>query len=328
MQKFIKTNPVLAMIIANILLAGNSVLAKVAFESLPVMVYIGVRYFLVGSVFLLLALHGRQFFKKGAKRHLAFNAAAQIAFTFSWLIGVNMSQAINAAILFLLTPVIVYVASVVFLKEPRSNRALAGSLIALVGGLVLFGAPAVSSTDPKELAGNGLILLSVFLLAGMVVHTKYLYKYTDLNTIIGSRFTLLGIAGFGVALAQNDFSSVTSISISSMIAVILSVTLAGFFGLQMFYKALQNMKAEDSASLFYVDPLTGAILSALVLGETLSSGTIVAASIIVVGVLVSHPVHVNRMHYYQALRHSRFEEFMAWIYHGYKSLIKTAKKTI
>lgn len=320
-----KTNPFLAMVIANVFLGSSSVLIKIGLETIPTFMLIGARFTMIGALFLFVA-HLKNLKSNGSHTlDLLIQIVLQSFLATAWFVALNFTEPINSSIIFLLTPIAVYVGSVVVLHEPRSNRAMAGSLVALVGGLLLFGAPVLSG-NTEELIGNGLLLASALILAALIIHTKKISADVPTPIITGVKFLGTGIVGWSLAIGLEDFQGVlVGVSVASSVALILAV-ITGFFGLYLFYEALRHMRAEESAPLFYIDPLVGSVSSALVLGNSLSPYATAAAIVIICGVAISHPVHLHRYAYYHMPHVSKFEEFLQKMRHRYESIEYLVKK--
>ncbi len=313
MDRAIKHNPILAMILANMVLSLNSLMAKIGLETISPLLLVGLRYGVMAVILLTIAWFARE--KVDAKDwpHIVVQSVLQLINAFSWFIGLEYTQAIDSSILFLLAPIMVYIGSVVFLSEPRSNKALMGSLVAMVGGLLMFGAPAIDGVNQDRMIGNGLLLLAVLSMAAAILHAKKVVNDRNLKTILGLRWLAVGAVGLMGSWVFEDPSSISDVSRSSIAALTFSIIISGVIGMLVFYKALEHMRAEDSASIFYIDPLTGVIAGSLILGETLSGGTLLAAGVIIGGVVISHPVHIQRTIYYQKVSHSKFEHFLRWV---------------
>ena len=326
MNQLIKRYPFAALLFANMILAFNSVLGKIGLETIPTFTYTTSRYLMAGSLMLMMGYFAGQSLVKVKHRDMVIQATLQTVMALSWFYGLSLTQAINSSIIFLLTPIIVYVGSILFLKEPRSNRALSGSLIAFSGGVLMFGAPALGSGTREELLGNGLLLISSASLAAVVLHGKKVITDQNIHTLLGVRFLSAGMGAAVLALLFEQPADITNATTSSLVALLISGTVAGALGLIIFYKALEHMRAEESATLFYIDPLIGTIAATVVLGEMLNDSTLVAAGVIIAGVMISHPVHIHRMIYFQKTSHSKFEEFMHWAKTEYQEISDLVKK--
>lgn len=326
MNRAVAKYPLQAMILSIVLGAPSSVLAKIGYEGIPPFLYSGLRYAGGGLVLLMVAWHLRQRLKSSDSLDLLIQIILQLLVGGTWFYALTLTQAINSSIIFLLTPILVYIGSVLFLHEPRSDRALAGSLIAFVGGIVLFGAPAITGDPSKEVIGNGLLLISSAGLAATIIHSKKILRDDNIHLVLAMRWVVTGLVLCVLSLVLENPSDIKQASTGSIAALLIATFVAGSLALLLFYQALEHMRAEDSASIYYLDALIGSLAGAIFLGEILSTLTLGASGIIIFGVLISHPVHVNRMRYYQKLKHSNFEEFMRWAKREYLSAQKFISK--
>ncbi len=326
MNKLIRQYPIAAMIFANLFLALNSVVGKIGLETIPPFLYAGMRYVFGGLIMVIFGYLAGQSMSNAQSKHVFIQIVGQLTMGLSWFYALTLTQAINASVIFLLTPILVYVGSVLFLGEPRSNKALAGSLVAFTGGILMFGAPAIESGSSDELIGNGLLLLSAASLAGIILHSKKVITEQNIYALLGTRWFVTGLVAMLAAVFFEDVSIIRQASTESLLALAFSTVVAGAIGLIIFYRALEYMRAEDSASIFYLDPLVGTIASSIVLGEVLNDITLIAAGVIVAGVLISHPVHIHRTIYYQKYKLTRFEEFIHWAKKEYDSVYRLIKR--
>jgi drug/metabolite transporter (DMT)-like permease len=315
------------MILSCVFSGLNAVLFKLTQDDFTPISFIGVRYIFVGLIFLIIGLRGRDLIiKKRAHKAIIINTAFFVVTVYMWFIALNYTQALDAAIFGLLTPVLVYIGSVVFLKEPRSIKALTGALIAMVGGILLFGFPSELSSN-ERMIGNGLLLLSSFVSAGWVLSLKTSYKKASRNALYTISYLTSGVIGLVWAFARNDFVKLSDgVHIESVVALVTSILIPGVASMTLYYAALKRMRAEDSASLLYVDTLTGVLASVLVLGDTLSPVAVASSCVIIFGIIIAHPVHINRLLYYQKEHISKFEELVRWMKNEYGSVSHVLKK--
>ena len=283
-------------VLASILFGTNAVALKVAVETMNPLLFASLRFFAVGAI-LLLFVKSFAFFKNPKILMQLLLASCLITiFVALHALGVAQSGALKASIFSLVAPVFVYIFSVTMLHEPFIKRVMFGGAISLFGSVLLVGVPAILG---QELARGDLFLLIAYIaLAASVVHAKYLYKWLDPNEILGVRFTLSGLALLVFVLFMYDFSTLATGAPLAWILLLYGIVVTGAIGNSLYYKALNKIRAEDAAPIFYLEPMVGAIGAALLLGERLDVGAMVGMSIIVVGVLLAYPHHNRLMHYY------------------------------
>ena len=311
------------MITAAIVVGGlSSVAVKFVIESMPVFMAAGLRWIGAGAIFLAFGYAGMRHLRKKDAKNLAIQALLQTVVGLSWFAGLSYAQAINASIIFLMSPVFVYLGSVLILKEPRSNRALAGSLLSLSGGLLMFGAPVLSGDSTNELIGMALLTITSVGWAAMVIHSKQVINDKNIFAVLSLRYFAVGLLAFGISLGVEDARELASVTAESWVWLIFLIIIAGALVNYVIYKGLEYVRAEDTASLFYLDQLVGAVGGAVLLSETLSGPALLAAGVIVAGVIVAHPVHMTRTIFYRTPHHSRLDDFLDWMRQGYKSINK------
>lgn len=304
------------VVIATIIFGTNAVALKIAVETMDPLLFSALRFFAVG-VILLLFIKSFVFLKKPHILIQLFLASCMITiFVAFHALGVSQSGALKASVFSLIAPVFVYIFSVSMLHEPLIKRVMVGGIISLLGSILLVGLPAILGQNLAR--GDIFLLVAYVALAASVVHAKYLYKWLEPTEILGIRFTLSGLALLVFVLIVHDFSTLPVGDPLSWSLLLYGIVVTGVVGNSLYYKALNRIRAEDAAPIFYLEPMVGALGAALLLGERLDSGAIIGMSIIVVGVLFAYPHHNKLMHHYHvhAPRHPL----------GYlKSLVKSIK---
>jgi len=318
--------PIAMIALTVIVSAFGSTSVKIINESIPIFTVAAIRWMAVGTIIGALSHKSFNHIHRKQAKDIIIQATLQMVLGLAWFGALTFTKATNSSITFLLVPIMIYVGSVFFLKEPRSSRVLAGSLVALVGGFLLFGTPAFGGGDSKELIGNGLLLVTVVSWSALALHGKRVITDENINAILSIRFISVGVVAAVLALLFEELPSVDSISLASALWLAIFIFIIGVFSNLVFYRALVHVQAEEISTLLYLDPLIGVISGVLILGETMSGAGLLASGVIVAGVLISHPVHVNRMLYYRRTSHSNFEEFLRWARQEYESMHSLMKK--
>lgn len=320
LERAIKKSPTEAVILASLLFAGNTVLVKVLLEYLPPMAWVTIRFGLVGLFFTILYRKTILKFTPKIFPSLALDFILSVVYAVLFYVGLSLTSALNAAILTLLLPIFVYVGSVVFLREPRSNRALVGSLVSFTGGIMLFGAPALEGFDKTIMIGNGLMLLAFMVYAWIAIHLKKLFKHTSVNGLLGVRALATGIAIGITTITTGDFETLQQLDLRFYILTAVTIIFAGIMAQLFYFNALKYMRGEDFAPLTYIEPLAGAMYSVVFLGDVLDLSSLVASIVIIAGVMTAHPVHVIRYHFYISQRKPFWRKIVDWIDDQFESI--------
>ncbi|MFN4213035.1 MAG: DMT family transporter, partial [Microgenomates group bacterium] len=127
-------NPILALIITNIIWGGASPIFKFALQNIPPFTLAFIRFFFAGLLFLPFVFFYYQ--KLSLKRWLEvflvsfFGIFVNITFFF---LGLQKTESINVPIIASSGPVFLYIFSIIFLKEKPKLKVFSGVMISLLG---------------------------------------------------------------------------------------------------------------------------------------------------------------------------------------------------
>ncbi len=191
-------NPVLALIIANIIWGAAAPIFKLALTNIPPFTLAFLRFFFASLIFLPLAIGHWQ--KINIKDFLLIIVGAVVTITLHitfFFFGLQKTESINAPIIASSGPVFIYLLSIIILKEEKKLKVFFGMLIALFGVLVIILYPLLSLgklVALGEVEGNLFLLLATF---GAVAHPLLFknllkrvnfYMVTFLSFFFGSLF--------------------------------------------------------------------------------------------------------------------------------------------
>lgn len=282
-------------ILANVLLGTNAVVIKIAAETMDPLLFSALRYILIAVILYLFITDFSFLRKKKLLLKLGLHSLLLLAFVTFWTVGVDRSGALKASLLSLVVPIFVYVFSVTFLREPLIKRAMVGCTVALLGSLLLIGLPTI--TGQMFQIGDLYILLAFFVFAIYVVHSKHLYIWLTPQVVTSFSMAIAGAMLLGLISLTKGVTVFSEDVRIAWLPLLYGVTVSGALGLSLFYGALKNMPAENAAPIFYVDPLTGSLAAAILLGEQLGTGSVIGAIVIIAGVIISHPYHMHLFHH-------------------------------
>jgi drug/metabolite transporter (DMT)-like permease len=208
--------------------------------------------------------------------------ANQVLFVF----GLSRTTATNATLLTAMTPVLTLAAGAVLARQRPARRRLFGIPVALGGLLWLLDLSRLDFGD-RTLAGNALILAnatcySVFLVLARDVFRRYspirvtaaLFQYAALPVVLVALPDLLRFRPESLSAR-----AWTGVGGTVLLATVVAYALNGW--------ALARTGAATTAMFIYVQPLVAMTLAKLVLGETPSPRTAVAAALIFAGIALA-----------------------------------------
>ena len=202
-----------------------------------------------------------------------------------YLHGVKYTTPANAALLYAMTPALVFILTLMIHSERPSGRKIIGIAMAFIGAaIIMFERGA--SLQSEHTVGNILIFIAViawslFTMLGRPLVLKYGAVYiTALNMIIG---TLLYLP-FG--LLTTSMSDVAAISSNSWIEIAYLAAIASVLNYILWYSALAKLETTKVAIFQNLQPVMTTIL-AMMLGRVFLTDQLVGGGVLtLLGVLV------------------------------------------
>lgn len=264
-------NPILALIIANVIWGMASPIFKFALTNIPPFTLAFVRFFFSGLIFLPFALNKWQ--KLTAKQWLEiilvgfFGITINISFFF---LGLEKTESINVPVIASSGPVFIYLLSLIFLREKPKLKVLVGMLIALTGVLFIILSPLI--LDGKKfvlgaIEGNLFILLATF---GSVFQTLFgrdvlkkinVLQVAAITFLFGSLTFMPFIPG---ELSVWNFSLLNS---AGWTGIIFGIFFSSALAYSLFYYGVSRLSAQEVGVFTYIDPIAAIIVAAPLLNE-------------------------------------------------------------
>lgn len=199
-----------------------------------------------------------------------------------YVTGVSITTAVNAGILQTTIPIFTLIVALLLKKEELKPIKIVGTLIAISGVAYLI--------DFGRFHLNGNLWGDLFLLCNSCFYAVYLVISKRLLAIYNS-FTVITYVFLFAAVMILPFTigSVISTNYSSIPANgYLALMMVLIFGTVVPYSvvtfALRKTQSSSVAIYSYLQPLIASLLSALVVGETITLKIIISALIIILGV--------------------------------------------
>ncbi|EKE13932.1 MAG: DMT family permease [uncultured bacterium] len=264
-------NPILALIIANVIWGMASPIFKFALTNIPPFTLAFIRFFFAGLIFLPMALSKWQ--KLTTRQWLEiilvgfFGITINISFFF---LGLKKTESINVPVIASSGPIFIYLLSIIFLKEKPKLKVLTGMLIALAGVLFIILSPLILNGKRFVLGaieGNLFILIATF---GSVLQTLFgrdiLKKVSALQ--VSAITFLFGSLTF-IPFIPKEFTNwdISFLNIAGWTGIIFGVFFSSALAYFLFYYGVSRLKAQDVGIFTYIDPLAAIVVATPLLHE-------------------------------------------------------------
>jgi len=291
-------NPILALIIANIIWGAASPIFKFALTNIPPFTLAFIRFFFAGLIFLPLAILKWQKLNRQDFINILligfFGVTINITFFF---LGLPKTTSINAPIVASSGPVFIFLLSVFFLKEKPKLKVFLGMLAALLGASVIVLSPIF--IDNKQLAmgeieGNLFFLIATF---GAVIQTlisrKVMKKINPYQVCLIS-FLFGGLTFFPLMTKELQTWNFSQLMINGWVGIIFGVLFSSALAYFLFNYGLSKIQAQEAGLFSYIDPVVAILIAIPLLGEYPNAFFFIGSLLVFGGIFIAE----NRVHYH------------------------------
>ncbi len=293
-------NPVVALIITNAIWGAAAPIFKYSLENIPPFT-LGFVRFLVASILFLPFVKAEQF-KHLSGRHWIYIAIGSIVGMFLhialFLLGLLKAPSINAPLIGSTGPILLYFASIKFLRERRSRKVLFGMFIGLIGTLFVIFSPVggigADELVTDELIGNLYLFIAVIAgTVGVVMFKKVAHRLNSVNlTTVSFLFTTLGFYPF--SLWELRSWSFAQLDLRGIIGLVFGIIFVSAIAYVLYIYGLARIKAEEVGIFTYVDPVVAVLIAIPLLHEYPGPMYLIGALFVFVGIFVAE----NRLHWH------------------------------
>ena len=203
-------------------------------------------------------------------------------------IGINYTNATDAAILISLTPVFTGLISWILFRDQLKIVTFFGLFLAFIGSIFVItdGSPLINTFDMR-MWGDLLILLTSICWAIYSVYGKRLLLFYSVNTLI-TYSTVLGTL-FLIPFCINDIINGNNYALNLVgwINLFYLGGAASVYGYLAWYRALKKLSAVTVGSYLYFRPLLTGIIAAAILNEQVGFFVIIGGFFIIGGTYLS-----------------------------------------
>lgn len=286
---------ILALIIANVIWGASFPIYKWALSDIPSFTFVFLRFYL-GALIMLPFVYKDLKVEREDWWDLFLLSFIGITVTISLLIlGLKLSSSINAPIILSAGPIVLIIGSFFYLKEKLKRKVVAGTLVSLMGVLVIVILPVFKEGLDGSILGN---IFLVGAAIGSVIHAlllkKILPKYKPLpiafwQFLIGS---LPLLPFYFIELNQTHWTQ--DINLKIIIGILFGSVLATSIAHSLYAYGIKSIKASEVGIFTYVDPVATIVIAVPLLHEVITPPYLVGALFVFLGIFVAE----GRLHYH------------------------------
>lgn len=263
--------PYIALVVAAVIWGAAPPIFKFAYENIPPFTLGFLRFTL--SLFIMVPfLRGTNMSKIRGRDWIILTAASlfMAAHLSLFFIGLERTESINTSIIASVGPIMLYIASVTFLHETKSNKILTGMIIALLGSLIVIVAPLVrvgGSVGFGEFSGNMLILLSTIgEIISITLLKKVLTRITPKLALIVS-FAITALIFYPLTLWELQTWSFAQLDYRGIWGVVFGTLFSSTIAYYLHDYGISKIKAEEVGLFSYITPIVTVLVAIPLLAE-------------------------------------------------------------
>ena len=291
-------NPILALIITNIIWGAASPIFKFSLLNIPPFTLAFIRFFFAGLLFVPLALRHRQ--KINGREFVNilwvgfFGITINIAFFF---MGLQKTESINVPVIASSGPVFIYLFSILYLRERPKFKVLTGMVTALVGVLIIILSPILFDGKKVylgEIEGNLFILLATFGTVFQTIFSKNLLKRVNPYLVSTISFLFGSVTFLPLAVKELRVWDFSQLNFQGWTGIIFGVFFSSALAYFLYYYGISKLAAQEVGLFTYIDPVVAVLIAAPLLGELPTWFYLVGTLLVFGGIYLAE----GRIHYH------------------------------
>lgn len=301
---------IFALIISNTIWGAASPIFKLALQNIPPFTLAFIRFFGASLILLPFSLEK---IKIGKKRYMyqlqtpkRKDVLKLIALSISgitinitfFFYGLRLAPSINAPVIASASPLVLYLFSIFVLKERTHKKVFLGTIISLLGVLVIIGQPVITGEFDGVLMGNLFLVLSMLGAVGHAILSKEIITRYKSAALTFWSFLIGSITFFPFFVQElYRFHPFQTIDHRGWLGILFGVILSSALAYALFEWSVKKMDAQEVGIFTYLDPLAAAIIAIPLLGESITSIYLIGSTLVFIGILVAesrvhwHPLH-------------------------------------
>lgn len=285
-----KIPPVALLLIATILWGGNFVIGRAVANDLPPFILAFLRWCVALIVFLPITYTALKRDWLQIKKHwiiviiLGFTGVA--SFNTLVYIALHYTTSINASLMNMLTPVIIYILSFIFLKEKLNRNQVIGTAFSFIGVMTIISNGSLKTLQHFTFNKGDLIVIIAVVLWS--IYSLLVKQYA--KELPGqSTFLISIVVGIVILLPFYIHESLTTTmaihwSLTSISAVLYTGILASIVAFIAWNTGVIRWGANRAGIYLNFIPVFASIFAVLFIGETLLTSQLIGGLLVVLGV--------------------------------------------
>ncbi len=297
-------NPIIALIIANIIWGAAAPLFKFALTNIPPFTLAFIRFFFAGLLFIPLIINRHYTITKRQLLNICIGAFFSISINIGFFfLALPKTVSINAPIIASGQPIFIFILSVLFLKEKLHKRVFLGILLSFFGVLVIILSPLLlnhgTTLAQKESALEGNLYLVIATIGSVlqILINKKVLREVNFRIVTTISFLFGALSFIPFIYPELQVWSFSHLDLHGWVGIIFGVFFSSALGYGLFMYGVSKIEAQEVGIFTYIDPVIAILIAIPLLGEHPSPLFFFGSVLVFIGILIAekrlhwHPVH-------------------------------------
>lgn len=297
-------NPVVALIITNIIWGAAAPLFKFALENIPPFTLAFIRFFFAGILFLPFVLFRNYTLTKKQLFQICLGAFFSITINISFFfLALPKTDSINAPIIASSQPIFLFILSILFLKEKFHKKILWGISVSFIGVLIIILSPLLLNHQTtllqKETALEGNLFLVIATFGGITQAIIIKKVLKEVNHFVVSCISFLfgAITFVPLMIPELQRWSFSQLNGQGWTGIIFGVFFSSALAYGLFMYGISKLDAQEVGIFSYIDPVIAILIAIPLLGEYPTPIFFIGTLFVFLGIILAegrlhwHPIH-------------------------------------
>jgi len=286
---------ILALIIANIIWGAAPPIFKWSLQDIQPFTLAFLRFFLA-AIIIFPFIRKKLKIQKEDWPILLFISVIGLTFHIAYFfVGLTLSPSINAPIISSAAPIFIIIGSTIFLHDKPKKKVIQGTLISLIGILIIVLRPTFEHGLDKSIIGNMLYVTGMGL---SVFYTLMLKEIAPKYNPLALTFWIFLISSISflplVFFEASQTSQLIILNTKSIIGITFGAVFSSSIAYTLLTFAIKYISASEVAVFSYTDPIIAIVIAKPLLGETITNTFLIGSILVFFGIFISE----NRIHYH------------------------------
>lgn len=293
-------NPVLGLIVANIIWGFAAPIFKFALLNIPPFTLAFLRFFIASIIFIpFIPFKELLSISKSDWVRIIVASFTGITLNISFFfLGLQKADSITAPIIASSSPIFLYILAIFFLHEKPKIKVTLGMLLSFIGVLIIVVSPLFLdggfSKVSSEIEGNVFYIIATGASVVMPLVLKDVFKRISPYTVVFITFLIGSLTFLPIMIFELQTWSFAQINISGLTGIIFGAVFSSAIAYYLYYYGLGKIMASEIGIFTYIDPVVAVIIAIPLLHEYPDIFFFMGAILIFGGIFISE----GRLHYH------------------------------